>query len=159
GESFLYEFAPPDAGTFLYHSHANSPEQVGRGLSGTLVVEEPTPPPVDRDLLWVIEDWRLLPDASLAAGFENRMDEMMSGRVGNTVTINGRLPEAVAVRAGERVRLRLINAAAARIMALRFAGHQPLVIALDGQPVEPRGRPHRPGARHAGRSCHRHDRT
>jgi FtsP/CotA-like multicopper oxidase with cupredoxin domain len=53
------------------------------------------------------------------------------------VTINGRLPDAVAVRAGERVRLRLINAAAARIMALRFVGHEPLIIALDGQPVEP----------------------
>ena len=41
------------------------------------------------------------------------------------------------MRAGERIRLRLINAANARIFALEFEGHAPKVIALDGQPVEP----------------------
>jgi FtsP/CotA-like multicopper oxidase with cupredoxin domain len=44
----------------------------------------------------------------------------VDGRVGNTVTINGGLPETVRVPAGERVRLRLLNAAIARIIALRF---------------------------------------
>ena len=44
----------------------------------------------------------------------------MDGRVGNPVTINGHVPDVVHVRAGERVRLRLLNAAIARIMALRF---------------------------------------
>ena len=38
---------------------------------------------------------------------------------------------------GERVRLRLINAANARIFGLELQGHRPIVIALDGQPVEP----------------------
>ncbi|ASY65688.1 Multicopper oxidase (plasmid) [Sinorhizobium sojae CCBAU 05684] len=37
----------------------------------------------------------------------------------------------------ERIRLRLINAANARIFSLDFAGHEPIVIALDGQPVTP----------------------
>jgi len=41
------------------------------------------------------------------------------------------------VRAGERVRLRLVNCSLARIMALRFEGHHPLVIAIDGQPCDP----------------------
>jgi FtsP/CotA-like multicopper oxidase with cupredoxin domain len=44
--------------------------------------------------------------------------------------------EALRVRAGERLRLRLINAANARIFALDFGELQPQVIALDGQPVE-----------------------
>src|SRR3546814_20337004 len=61
----------------------------------------------------------------------------MAGRIGNTVTINGRLPDTFPVRAGERLRLRLINAANARIFGLEFEGHQPQIIALDGQPVEP----------------------
>jgi FtsP/CotA-like multicopper oxidase with cupredoxin domain len=43
----------------------------------------------------------------------------------------------VRVRAGERVRLRIINAATARIMALAFAEHSPVVVAVDGQPCEP----------------------
>jgi FtsP/CotA-like multicopper oxidase with cupredoxin domain len=65
------------------------------------------------------------------------MEEAMDGRVGNTVTINGRVPDILPVRAGERVRLRLLNAAIARIMALRFEGHRPVIVALDGQPCEP----------------------
>lgn len=137
GATFVYEFDCPDAGTFWYHPHQRGFEQVGRGLYGPLIVEEPQPIAVDRDLTWVLDDWRLLPDASISDDFGNMMDTGMSGRVGNTVTVNGRLPETVAVRAGERIRLRLINAANARIFGLEFEGHQPRVIALDGQPVEP----------------------
>jgi FtsP/CotA-like multicopper oxidase with cupredoxin domain len=33
GESFIYEFIPPDAGTFWYHPHADTLQQLGRGLS------------------------------------------------------------------------------------------------------------------------------
>jgi FtsP/CotA-like multicopper oxidase with cupredoxin domain len=44
GETFTYELALKDAGTFWYHPHANSAEQVGRGLYGALIVEEiPSP--------------------------------------------------------------------------------------------------------------------
>ena len=57
-ERFLYDFTPPDAGTFWYHPHANNLCQLGRGLAGVLIVEEPTPVPVDRDVLWVLADWR-----------------------------------------------------------------------------------------------------
>lgn len=46
------------------------------------------------------------------------------------------------VRTGERLRLRLINAAPARIFGLDFKDHRPLIVALDGQPVEP----HEPAA-------------
>ena len=137
GGRFDYAFTPPDAGTFWYHSHDDSLVQMGRGLAGALIVEEPDPPVVDRELLWTIQDWRLEPDAQIAPGFHNRMEAAMDGRVGNTVTINGRLPETLRVRAGERVRLRLLNAAIARIMALRFEGHRPVIVALDGQPCDP----------------------
>lgn len=65
------------------------------------------------------------------------MEAAMAGRIGNTVTINGRVPDALSMRAGERIRLRIINAATARIMALAFGGHRPIVIALDGQPCDP----------------------
>ena len=136
-ESFTYEFPVPDAGTYWYHPHAHSAEQVGRGLMGAFIVEEPEPLQVDRDLVWVLGDFRLRDDGSIAGGFDNRMEMSMSGRVGNTVTINGRVPDRLPVRAGERIRLRLINAAPARIFGLEFKDHSPLVIALDGQPIEP----------------------
>jgi FtsP/CotA-like multicopper oxidase with cupredoxin domain len=87
--------------------------------------------------LWFIEDWRLDDQERIAAGFGNRMEAGMSGRIGNTVTMNGRIPDPMFVKAGERVRLRLVNAALARIVGLRFEGHSPVVIAHDGQPCDP----------------------
>ncbi|ACE91174.1 probable multicopper oxidase protein [Rhizobium etli CIAT 652] len=137
GETFVYEFTPPDAGTFWYHPHANSLEQLGRGLSGAVIVAERDPVAVDRDLLWLLSDWRLTSESKIAAGFGNPMEAAMSGRVGNTVTLNGRVSETEAVRAGERVRLRLVNGSLARIMALRFEGHSPVIVAVDGQPCDP----------------------
>ncbi|WP_149536702.1 multicopper oxidase family protein [Siccirubricoccus phaeus] len=137
GGRFAYEFTPPDAGTFWYHPHDNSLVQQGRGLAGALIVEEAEPPRVDRELVWVIQDWRLTRDAQVAPGFGGRMETAMAGRLGNTVTVNGRVPDAVRVRSGERVRLRIVNAATARIVALRFEGHRPVVVALDGQPCAP----------------------
>lgn len=143
GEEFVYEFDVPDAGTYWYHPHHHSAEQVGRGLSGALIVEEIEPLLVDRDIVWVLGDWRLARNASIVNDFGNRMEVAMAGRIGNTVTINGRVPETVSVRSGERWRLRLINAAPARIFALEFRDHKPLIVALDGQPVEPHEPPKR----------------
>lgn len=139
GGRFTYEFELPDAGTFWYHPHLGSAEQVGRGLYGALVVEERDPPAVDRDLVWVLSDWRLDREARMRADFGNPMDASHAGRIGNTVTVNGVLGEGFTVRAGERIRLRLVNASTARIYGLVFEGHQPWVIALDGQPVAPHG--------------------
>jgi FtsP/CotA-like multicopper oxidase with cupredoxin domain len=135
GEQFVYEFTPPDAGTFWYHPHADSLQQLGRGMAGALIVEEPQPVAVDRDIVWMLSDWRLTADAQIAPGFGNSMEAAMAGRVGNTVTINGKISAEFPVRAGERVRL--VNAALARIMSLRFEGHRPVVIAIDGQPCAP----------------------
>src|SRR5215472_6829887 len=137
GESFTYEFTPPDAGTFWYHPHADTLQQLGRGLAGPLIVEESEPVPVDRDLLWFIQDWRLDDQGRITPGFGNRMEAGMSGRIGDTVSINGRVPDRLSVKSGERVRLRIVNAALARIIALRFQGHQPVVVAHDGQPCDP----------------------
>lgn len=137
GETFVYEFDAPDAGTYWYHPHQRSFEQVGRGLYGPLIIEEPNPLQVDRDVTWVLDDWRLLKDAQISEDFGNRHDMSHAGRIGNTVTVNGRITDVFEARAGERIRLRLINAANARIFGLEFEGHAPWVIAYDGQPVDP----------------------
>ena len=137
GETFLYDFVPPDAGTFWYHPHVRGFEQVARGLYAPLIVEERTPIRVDRDITWLLDDWRLDGSGQITDDFGSRSDMMMNGRVGNTVTINGRVPGPLKVRSGERIRLRLINAANARIFALDFAELRPAVIAIDGQPVSP----------------------
>ena len=38
GDSFVAEFTPPRAGTYLYHSHSNEFAQIGLGLYGAIVV-------------------------------------------------------------------------------------------------------------------------
>ena len=137
GEDFTYAFELRDAGTYLYHSHDRSNVQVPMGLFGPLIVEESEPVPVDRDLTWMLSDWRLTRDAQISPDFGNFMDMSMAGRIGNTVTINARMPGSWSVRAGERIRLRIINTASARFFAPTFDHHRPRIIAWDGQPVEP----------------------
>ncbi len=117
GASFDYRFRPPDAGTFWYH--ASIAAQIDQGLHGALIVEEAQSVGVDRDLVLVMG----------AAGDAADVRAM--------VPVNGSLRPDFAVRSGERVRLRLINASAARALALRLEGHAPWVMAIDGQPAEP----------------------
>lgn len=135
GGRFLYDFAAPDAGTFWYHSHERSFEQVARGLHGVLVVDEAEPPAVDRDEVLVLDDWRLTTAAEIAGGFGAMMDLSHAGRIGNWVTVNGGPEARLPVRRNARLRLRLVNVATARIFDLSAQGLVGAVVALDGQPL------------------------
>ena len=135
GQRFIYEFDAIDAGTYWYHSHFQSSEQMDRGLYGTLIVEERVPPAVHRDVTWVLDDWRITASGQVSESFGNAHDMSHAGRIGNVVTVNGSVNDQFPIRAGEKFRLRLVNAANARIFALRFQGHRPVIIALDGHPV------------------------
>jgi FtsP/CotA-like multicopper oxidase with cupredoxin domain len=137
GASFDYHFVPPDAGTFWYHSHFLSSEQLARGLYGVLVVEERDPVEVDRDLVLVVADWRLMDDGVIAPNFGNFHDAAMAGRLGQYITLNSADSLDVPVKTNERVRLRIINSANARIFEFRIAQHAARVMAVDGQPCPP----------------------
>ncbi len=135
GARFHYRFEALDSGTFWYHPHLGTPEQVDRGLYGALIVEDDAPPSVDREWLWVLDDWRLDADGRIVDDFYDYMDVSHAGRLGRTLTINGQPPTAHPARSGERLRLRLVNAANARIFALRFGTAASWLIALDGHPL------------------------
>ncbi len=144
GQRFRYRLPLRDAGTYWYHPHTRSFEQVTRGLYGALIVEESTAPAVDEDWVWVIADWLLDRAGAMRTDFEDPRDMSHAGRIGNTVTVNGKLamfrdadPQPLEVKAGTRIRLRLLNASSARTFTLAFAGAAPLIIALDGHPIEP----------------------
>lgn len=137
GRSFEYRFTPPDAGTFLIRPCVigGTAEPLERGLSGILVVEEADPPAVDADFALVLDDWRLAEDGSLAP-FGAPMDPA-AGRLGNWLTVDARpVPERIEVAPGSRVRLRLANAANARVMRIRFDGLRPYVAAVDSVPTD-----------------------
>ena len=136
GGAFDYVFTPPDAGTYWYHPHNRSWEQVARGLYGLLIVEERNPPLVDQDLVFVADDWRLTEEGQIdEASLGHMRDWSHAGRLGNWLTVNGVSQPEIPVRSGERIRLRLANCANARVLRFVFEDHVPKVIALDGQPL------------------------
>lgn len=143
GESFDYDFVAPDPGTYWYHSHNRSWEQVARGLAGPLIVEDREPwlgedGAATREMVLVLDDWLLNADAALVEG---RWDDLHAashgGRMGNSVTVNGSAYPDLDIRPGERVRLRIINVATDRIMPIALPGMSSRLIALDGHPVTP----------------------
>jgi FtsP/CotA-like multicopper oxidase with cupredoxin domain len=132
GGSFTYQFTPKDAGTFWFHPHLNSPEQVERGLYGALIVDDPEAPRYSQDLVWIVDDWLLDKGGGIFDQFVTGHDLMHDGRWGNVATVNGRYLPSIPVKAGERLRIRLINAANGRVFSPAFEGLSPIVIAVDG---------------------------
>jgi FtsP/CotA-like multicopper oxidase with cupredoxin domain len=136
-KTFLYDFVVPDAGTYWYHPHNRSYEQMARGLSGALVVEEADGgPDVDGDEVLLIDDWRLAENAQIAGGFGDMHDWAHGGRIGSWITVNGTGEWRHPVKQNARYRLRLVNTANARIFSLEAQGLAGWVVALDGMPLD-----------------------
>ena len=135
GETFVYEFTPPDAGTYWYHSHQRGNEQLARGLYGAIVVEDPTEPEYPVDAVWLVDDWLIDESGMLDPDFDSYEDIHHSGRWGNLLTINGTPKTTLDVSPGQRIRLRIVNTANARVIKPDFDGLDPVVIAMDGLPV------------------------
>jgi FtsP/CotA-like multicopper oxidase with cupredoxin domain len=155
GASFDYRFKVLEAGLYLYRPFIApfTSEQFARGLSGLLIIDEPTPPEVDRDFALLIDDWRLDEQGMLVTDFGNPADVGGSGRIGAAITANTRpAPITETFAPNSRIRMRLANVANARFMFVTFEGFKPLIMAIDGQPCDPfepvrRTIPVGPGAR------------
>ena len=137
GDGFDYAFTPPDAGTFWYHPHCNTLEQMGRGLAGMLVVEDPDDPAFDAEIVLNLRDWRLGGDGQFIAQFRPR-DAARAGTFGTVRTANWRQSPQYDAPAGGLVRLRLAATDVTRILALSVEGAEATVIARDGNPAEER---------------------
>jgi FtsP/CotA-like multicopper oxidase with cupredoxin domain len=138
GGSFDYRFIPPDSGLFWYHSHVLpfTGEQLGRGLYGVMIVDEPEPPIADRDMLVVLSDWKLDNKGEIP-GFDLASEGAGAGRTGPLVTLNSKpLVVEETLAPSSRLRLRILNAAGARLMLVSFNSVMPLILAIDGQPCE-----------------------
>ena len=136
GESFIYEFTPKDAGTFWFHPHVRSAEQVERGLYGVLIVEDEYSKKYNQDIVLVVDDWRMQANWQIDPNFVTPMDLMHDGRWGNIITVNAKLNFTHKVKAGERIRLRFINSSNGRIYKLNIPNElKPIAIAVDGMYV------------------------
>lgn len=135
GASFVYDFVAPDAGTYWYHAHNKSWNQVARGLYGPLIVDEAEPVfSKDRDITLVIDDWRLAGEGVLdVASLGSMMEWAHGGRMGNWLTVNGLPKPTIDLVRGQVYRLRLINAANARVFAIDPSRFNAKLIGYDGQ--------------------------
>jgi FtsP/CotA-like multicopper oxidase with cupredoxin domain len=129
GDTKTYSFVPPDAGTFWYHSHYISHEQVARGMMGALIVEEDVPIDVDHDITALLSDWRMERDGTLIEEYSDRHSVAHAGYLGTFARAFFSHNE---VSVGDRIRLRLINAATNRIFPLALTGAAGRIVALDG---------------------------
>lgn len=136
GQSFLYEFTPPDTGTFFFHPHCNTVEQLGRGLAGLLIVEGDETRPYDADLPCVLKDWRLDDKGAFLAGTTER-GAGKAGTFGTLRTTNGLRQPTLAVPAGGDLRLRVLNIDNTRVSEIGIEGADAAIIAIDGNPVPP----------------------
>ncbi len=131
---------PPDAGFNLYQpdTGAATARQMASGLVGPIVVEEEKPPETDLEVVALLADWRLDDNGAIVDDFAGPEIARAAGRLGPLVTANaGPAPLKLTAVPGARVRLRLANAATARVMFVSVVGAKSLIVAVDGQPSEP----------------------
>jgi FtsP/CotA-like multicopper oxidase with cupredoxin domain len=125
GGTFTYDFVVPDAGLFWYHPHLMSAAQVGFGLYGALLVEDPDDPvDVEDELVLVLSDIGISAGGTLEAPDSGGPAGMVFGREGTHVLVNGRVQPRLVARDGAPQRWRILNAAKSRYFQLF----------LDGQP-------------------------
>jgi multicopper oxidase len=159
GAKFTYEFSVPDAGTYYLHSHVGT--QLDRGMYGPVIIEDPDDgKDYDDELVVVLDDWidgtgttpdQVLENLQKTGMKPMNMDGPMTsptnplGDDGGDVVypyylINGRTtkdPQVLDYRAGQRIRLRIINAGADTAFRVAVPGADLLLTHADGYPVVP----------------------
>jgi FtsP/CotA-like multicopper oxidase with cupredoxin domain len=127
GARFRYEFVVDRAMTAWYHPHFDSANQVDLGLYGAFVVEDPAEPRLDVDRVLVLDD--VNPEALAEAGSHAAAH---SAHGEGLWLVNGAPAPSLPVIAGQRLRLRFINASNVGTVVLAREDGEPLrVIARD----------------------------
>ena len=154
-QDFSYRRTLSEPGLFCYRPsvYGHTPELMGRGLKGLLIVDEPEPLPCDLDLTILLDSLIIDLNHKITGDFDPQISISSNRPQDALLAVNGKIaPLIQGVPPGGRVRLRLANLSNAQIMIVRFMGIKPFVIAIDSQPCtafEPvRGSiPMAPGAR------------
>ncbi|NNF64366.1 MAG: multicopper oxidase domain-containing protein [Acidimicrobiia bacterium] len=116
GQAWTYEFVVDEPGTTMYHTHANTMAQLGKGLVGPLIVHDP------------------------ADAYDNEY-VMVLHEIDGFFTINGHsFPDTlnddtfIQMETGEDILVRFINAGQQH-HPMHLHGHQFEVVSLDGNPL------------------------
>lgn len=133
GGKFTYDFVIIDAGLYWYHPHVDSAAQVGFGLYGALLVQDPKENVgVADELVIVLSDMGIDDHGHLSDPNSGGALGMVFGREGNSVLVNGRTDRKLTARAGVPQRWRILNASKSRYFSLRLRGQTFTVIGTDG---------------------------
>jgi FtsP/CotA-like multicopper oxidase with cupredoxin domain len=133
GETFTYDFVVRDAGLYWYHPHVMSAAQVGYGLYGPLLVEDPEDGVgVADQVTLVLSDVGFNAKGELEPADSGGSAGMVFGREGGYVLVNGRHRPVLKARSGAPQRWRIVNAAKSRFFYLDMDGQEFTVIGSDG---------------------------
>lgn len=121
----------PNAGTLLadFRLFEDGLKQPARPLP--IIAAETSPVAVDRDVVLLIEEWRLRPDGTAVPTGQDPKDTT------RLYTINGQTSFELSAMGNQRLRLRFINGSQRTVLAIKLESHEVRVVALDGQPAEP----------------------
>jgi FtsP/CotA-like multicopper oxidase with cupredoxin domain len=123
GESFTYDFIVPDAGLYWYHPHVMSAAQVGYGLYGALLVEDPTEQVgVPDELVLVLSDIDVEDNGKLRDPEDTGKYRFVFGLEGNHFLVNGKKRPKLTARVGAPQRWRVVNASKAKYFELQLPG-------------------------------------
>jgi FtsP/CotA-like multicopper oxidase with cupredoxin domain len=141
GETYTYEFIAKPSGTFWYHPHFDSVNQISKGLYAPFIVEPKIPDvKVDREYILMMSEWVVPPKQEAQAG--HSMEKMGGGmQEANYFTINGKSAPAIPplkVKKGEHVRVRFINAGN-QVHPMHLHGHAFKIISTDGYSLPNKG--------------------
>jgi FtsP/CotA-like multicopper oxidase with cupredoxin domain len=133
GESFTYDIVVRDAGLYWYHPHVMSAAQVGYGLFGALLVEDPDDGVgVEDQVTIVLSDIGFDAKGVLEPADSGGSAGMVFGREGDYVLANGRRRPTLRARPGAPQRWRIVNAAKSRFFYLDLDGQLFTTIGADG---------------------------
>lgn len=142
GGDYVYEFDLVNrAGTYWYHPHHHNRTgpQVYRGLAGLFIVSDEEEaelglPAGSEEIFCVLQDRTFDGDNQLV--YLSTHMEQMSGFLGQTVLVNGRLASGLSLETSA-YRLRLLNGSNSRIYKIAVSDGTPLVvIGTDGGLLE-----------------------
>lgn len=134
GNSFIYELTFPDAGIYWYHPHAREDYQQELGLYGNILVvpdKEDYYNKVNREEFIFLDDIQLTGE-DITPVYKNKINQVLMGRFGNKMLINGKDNYNLKVKKGEVVRFYLTNAANTRLFNFSIEDTRLKVIGSDG---------------------------
>lgn len=137
GETCVYEFVLPTAGTLMYHPHFDGMTEEGLGMTGMFVIHPRASrqPPPDRDFCIMLHEWMV--ETGTSRPDPNEMVDF------NLLTMNGRaFPDTHPLVAGlgHRVRIRLGNLSQMSHHPIHLHGYAFEVVATDGGEIPPAAR-------------------